>query len=284
MLTPMLLLTLSLAAAAVGGNGPTHRDPPRSMLGVKLRPAVRDLLREVEKLFGREVTAEFLSRTSEDDDHGHAVISEDGAPTIQVSDKARQGGAQMVESIIAHELLHLRLRAGGYPTVLLTGPTDLMTEFGPHMKEVSNRLRNGLEHWSFAPEMRRMGFSEVSVLKTGKARVGEAAREGRGDDILLALHLYRAVLEYDDPPLLADLRRNYSEGRRYGAIKKADALAQIVTAGRPRTPEEFRETLLRLHATAYSPLFVFSRLPDVTETAGKVRLSRLHLQVSRRVN
>lgn len=210
----------------------------RTFLGVKLRPRVRALLAEVEKLYGKKVQAEFanISESSEGDDTaGRAIISDDGTPLVKIDNHISHGDGARIESIIAHELLHLRLRATGYPTLFFHGETGLMTSFGPYLLAAGNTLRNGIEHWMFAPEMRAMGFDPGEEVKHGLEKFREAGRTGNGDDVLLALYYYRAILEYGDPKLLARLRQGYVEGNRLGIIKLSELLAQIVINGKPHT-------------------------------------------------
>jgi hypothetical protein len=288
---PMILLLLTAALSSPAGTAtlpdsiPTVAPLDGTLLGVRLRPGVAKLLREIETLFGRPVTAEVANLDDEEGgDSGRAIVSDNGTPTIRVDVRGHEGDQPFIEEVLAHELLHLRLRAKGYPTVMMTGDKQFMAEYGLHLQTVSNGLRNGLEHWLFAGEMQRMGFSEVSVIKTGRSKFGAAAREGRGDDLLLAIYLYRAILEYNDPSLLAELMRDYLAGHRPGLIKKSETLASVVTTRRPHTPEEVAGTLIQLHESMYNPAFSFIRLPDDVKPAGLVRLSRLHLRVGRRVD
>ena len=256
----------------------------RVMLGVRLRPKVTALLTEVEKLYGKQVQAQFanISRSPEGGDTaGRAIVSDDGTPNIKIDNHVDRNDVELVESIIAHELLHLKLRAKGYPVLFFHGETDLMTQVGPYLSEAGNTLRNGIEHWMFYQEMQAMGFSSASTIKSGMEKFRQAARAGRGDDVLLALYYYRAVLEYDDPSLLAQLRRGYIEGNRIGVVKLGESLAQIVLSRKPRTQDDVTATLLQCLNALFQKLITFTVLPLTEKTSGSVVLRRVNLQVTR---
>lgn len=269
----------SFREVQIGNSGDTEG----ILLGVKLRPKVLALLKEIEKLYGKPVEAEFanISVTPEGDDRaGRAIITDEGVPTIKVDKHIDPKDAQRVERILAHELLHLRLRAKGYPVLHFHGETGLMTEIGPYLLETGNSLRNGIEHWLFAPDLRAMGFDPGDEIKRGMEKFSQAAKAGKGDDVLLALYYYRAILEYDDPALLAKLKQGYIEGNRLGVIKTGERLAQVVLNDKPKTPDAVGKTLLSCLDTLFQKQIVFTVLQSSEKVSGAVKLPRINLRVT----
>jgi hypothetical protein len=290
-LAALTLLNLFLPptqAYAEVGSGKTTATESGSrdgrLLGIRLRPKVLILLQEVEKLYGRVVEAEFadISESSEGGDTaGKAIITDDGRPTIKVDKHVNPKDTNRVEAIIAHELLHLRLRAMRYPVLYFHGETGLMESVGPYLLAAGNGLRNGIEHWMFIPAMKAMGFASVSEIRIGAEKFGSAAKTGRGDDVLLALYYYRATIEYENPVQLSELRREYVEGGRSGVVKLGERLAQIVYENNPRTPDEVAKTLLSCLDALFQKQIVFTLLPSTEKTSGSVVLKRINLQVTK---
>lgn len=259
-------------------------DTRRVLLGLKLRPKVRALVKEIEKLYGKSIEVEFtnISETPEGDDRaGKAVITDVGVPTIKVDQHVNPKDTVRIERIIAHELLHLRLRAKGYPVLFFHGETSLMTAVRPYLLEAGNGLRNGIEHWLFASDLRAMGFDPADEIKRGMEKFSRAAKMGEGDDVLLALYYYRSILEYDDPALLAKLKQGYVEGNRLGAIKLGERLSQVVLDSQPKTTYAIGKTLLSCLDTLFQKQIIFTVLQPTKKVSGAVTLQRINLRVTR---
>jgi predicted metal-dependent hydrolase len=87
-------------------------------LGIKLRAEVQALADEIENKTKRKISAHFVEYAGEERFMlGSSFIHSDGVPYLAVSiDLTDQ--PKKAEAVIAHELLHLRLRANGYPVFL----------------------------------------------------------------------------------------------------------------------------------------------------------------------
>ena len=220
--------------------GPAHAAAPEApvLLGVPLNAEVASLVGEIRERLGKEVNAEFAELDAEQDggDYtlGVSYLTEAGVPVIRVDESFRARGEKERLAVLAHELLHLRLRARGYPLFLFA--PDVRTLKGP-AREVEqsnvNDLVSLIEHRIFAAEMRRAGFDKLVDLTNGL----EAARSRRGveDSQAETLNYARAVLEWGDPGRLDELTnvhrangwgRSLADGRRLGEIIRASEVGE----------------------------------------------------------
>jgi hypothetical protein len=270
----LLLIALQLntqtGAITRRGNPPTGRE--RILLGIKLRPQLVDLLLEVEGLFGnKQVQARFarVRESSEFVDRvGTTEITKDGTPIIKVDDSIAPKDEHRIERIVAHELLHLRFRGRRFPLFSFNGPARLMNRFNFYLTTARHAIRNGIEHWMFAADMRRMGFDASAELKRGFDILKQQAKPGYGDDILLTLNYFRALLEYDDPKLLAELRLFYLDHQWGRMIESGEKLAALVRVAKPQTPDEVKLTFLQCLNALLGKSLSFNLLEPVNETYG----------------
>jgi hypothetical protein len=247
-------------------DSPTKRE--RILLGIKLRPQLVDLLVEVEGLFGHKQVQARFERVRESrefvDRVGTTEITKDGTPIIKVDDSIDPKDELRMERIVAHELLHLRLRGRKYPLFSFNGSSKLMNKFNFYLTTARHAIRNGIEHWMFAADMRRMGFEPSAELKRGF----DLLRPGYGDDILLALNYFRALLEYDDPRLLAELRSFYLAHQWQKMIEAGEKVAALVLTAKPQTPDDVKTTFLQCLNALLGKSLRFSLLEPVNETYG----------------
>jgi hypothetical protein len=270
----LLLIALQLnaqtRAITLRGNPRTGRE--RILLGVKLRPQLVDLLIEVEGLFGNKQVQARFERVRESrefvDRVGTTEITKDGTPIIKVDDSIDSKDKLRIERIVAHELLHLRLRGKRFPLFTFNGAAPLMNQFNFYLATARHAIRNGIEHWMFAADMRRMGFDASAELKRGFDILKQQAKPGYGDDILLTLNYFRALLEYDDPKLLAELRLFYLDHQWERMIESGEKLAALVLATKPQTPDDVKATFLQCLNALLSKSLRFSLLEPVNETYG----------------
>lgn len=241
-------------------------------MGIKLRPQVVDLLIEVEGLFGNKQVQARFERVRESrevvDRVGTTEITKDGTPIIKVDDSIDPKDELRIERIVAHELLHLRFRGKRFPLFTFNGPSRLVNKFNFYLATARHAIRNGIEHWMFAPDMRRMGFDPSAELKRGFDILKQQAKPGYGDDILLALNYFRALLEYDDPKLLSELRSFYLEHQWGKMIESGEKLAALVLAAKPQTPDDVKATFLQCLNVILGKSLRFSLLEPVNETYG----------------
>lgn len=236
-------------------------DTPRQasrLLGVRLSTEVTSWLEEVEKKLGKEVYAEFAELDPEDagGDYtlGTSYLTRAGVGVVRVDDSFRGRGEKLTEAVIGHELLHLRLRARGYPLFLfapevktLKGPAEDVEQ--PNV----NDLVSMIEHRVFAPEMRRTGFDRLIDL----TNYLESARRQRGspDGQAEILNYARAALEWENPALLAELTKIYQANRWTRSLAGGRRLAETIRASNVQTPTEVIALFLRCLPILYGAEF-----------------------------
>jgi hypothetical protein len=230
----------------------------RTLLGVRLGAEASAWLEEVEGKLGREVYAEFAELDPEDagGDYtlGTSYLTRAGVAVLRVDESFRARGARQTEAVIAHELLHLRLRARGYPLFLFS-PT-VQTRKGPAQdveQEHVNDLVSLIEHRVFAAEMRRTGFDKLIDLTNGL----EAARRARSkaDGQAELLNYARAELEWDDAKLVGQLAAVYRANGWTRSLEGGRRLASIIRAPDIRTPAEVAPVFLRCMTVLYGASF-----------------------------
>lgn len=218
------------------------------LLGIRLSTEVSSWLEEVERKLGKEVYAEFAELDPADagDDYtlGTSYLTGAGVGVVRVDASFRGRSERLTEAVIGHELLHLRLRARGYPLFLfapevktLKGPAEDVEQ--PNV----NDLVSMIEHRIFAPEMRRTGFDKLIDL----TNYLQSARRQRGspDGQAEILNYARAALEWDNPTLLDELTKIYQTNRWTRSLAGGRRLAETIRASNVRTPAEVNALFLR---------------------------------------
>ncbi|HEX6185146.1 MAG TPA: hypothetical protein VFZ44_14765 [Pyrinomonadaceae bacterium] len=236
-------------------------DTPRQeqrLLGVRLGAEVASWLDEVERKLGREVYAEFAeldeATAAADYTLGVSYLTGAGVGVVRVDESFRARGAKPTEAVIGHELLHLRLRARGYPLFLFS--PEVMTMRGPAVdveQSNVNDLVSLIEHRIFADEMRRTGFDRLVDLTNGLT----AARGRRGleDSQAETLNYARAALEWNDPRLLDELTRIHRANGWTRSLTDGRRLADIIRASNVTTPAGVAPVFLRCMAVLYRAEF-----------------------------
>jgi hypothetical protein len=182
----------------------------RTLLGITLGREVSSWLDEVEHRLGEDVYAEFAELDPEDaaGDYtlGASYITRKGVAVLRVDESFRSKDEKATRAVIAHELLHLRLRVRGYPQFLFSPTVKTRKGLAQDVEQSNvNDLVSLIEHKIFSGEMRRAGFDSLIDLTNGL----EAARGmGRSEDGQAEMLNYaRASLEWNDPKLLEEFRK-----------------------------------------------------------------------------
>ena len=230
----------------------------RTLLGVRLGAEASLWLEEVEGKLGREVYAEFAELDPEDagGDYtlGASYLTRAGVAVVRVDESFRARGARQTEAVIAHELLHLRLRARGYPLFLFS-PT-VQTRRGPAQdveQEHVNDLVSLIEHRVFAAEMRRTGFDKLIDLTNGLAAARRAGRSADGQAELL--NYARALLEWQDDKLVNEFAAVYRANGWTRSLEGGRRLADIIRASNIHAPAEVAPVFLRCVTVLYGASF-----------------------------
>jgi hypothetical protein len=276
------MASLCLCAPPAAGVQRVVGDTPRQegrLLGIRLGAEVSSWLEEVERKLGKEVYAEFAELDPADAGGdftlGTSYLTRAGVGVVRVDESFRGRGERLTEAVIGHELLHLRLRARGYPLFLfapevktLKGPAEDVEQ--PNV----NDLVSMIEHRVFAPEMRRTGFDRLIDLTNylDSARRQRGSEDGQAE----VLNYARAALEWDNPALLAELAKIYQANRWTRSLAEGRRLAETIRASDVQTPAEVTALLLRCLPVLYGAEFRVE--PDT-----KFPLARIYPQMLIRV-
>lgn len=271
-------LSVALCVSSVSGLQRVVGDTPRQegrLLGVRLGAEVSSWLDEVERKLGREVYAEFAELDPPDAGGdftlGTSYLTRAGVGVVRVDESFRGRGERLTEAVIGHELLHLRLRARGYPLFLFA--PEVQTLHGP-AEEVEqqnvNDLVSMIEHRVFAPEMRRTGFDRLIDL----TNYLDSARRLRGspDGQAEVLNYARAALEWDDPRRLDELAKIYRANGWTRSLAGGRRLAETISTSDVGTPAAVTALLLRCLPVLYGAEFRVE--PDA-----RFPLARIHPQM-----
>jgi hypothetical protein len=275
-----LLASLCLCAPHAPGRqrvvvAPEPRRASRTLLGVALSQEVAGWLDEVERGLGQEVYAEFaeLDEASAEDDYtlGESYLTRAGVAVVRVDESFRGRGAAATEAVIGHELLHLRLRARGYPLFLFS--PEVMTRRGPAQdveQSNVNDLVSLIEHRAFAAEMRRAGFEGLIDLTNGLAAA--RARRGAEDGQAETLNYARAELEWGDPRLVGELARVHRANGWTRSLADGRRVADIIRGSNLAAPGDVAPVFLRCMSVLYGAEFRVE--PD-----RRFALARIHPQM-----
>ncbi len=190
----------------------------------------------IEALYGRQITIEQV-RADNPDYCGETSVTGDGTPVIRVNAKIT---AQ--EPVIAHELLHLKLRKEGYPRYVVYIPPDIIVdpEVLTEIRRMTNNVRDLLEHYVFLfPEMERMGLNPYENMRAIYRRNIESGYVNTFRNPANRVYNYmKIVLESNDSRMAADLERCYEANNWHAALKKGRQLVQAVRNATPGRPED----------------------------------------------
>lgn len=254
------LILYALLLVACGYRIETAYVQERSLLGIKLRAEMRAWLDDIERVSGKEIYAERAPLGDDDGGDGFVggenYIAERGTAILRVNIALDPRDTKRQESIIAHELLHLRQRVRGYPVFEIDDAASSKNARMYVDARVIGDILEGIEHYMFAPEMRQLGLDTVADMIGGLSR---ARRQGVStDDPLKTLYYFRASLEYKDPAQFEELRRAYRANGWTRSIRRGETLAAIVRRANLRTPADVTPTFLRCIGELYGGAFKFT--------------------------
>jgi hypothetical protein len=223
----------------------------KPFLGLKLRPEVRAIADEIEQKTKRKVYPEFFS-FEEDSILGTSFISDEGTAIVRAAPRLKRE-PQKLEAVIAHELLHMRLRVNNYPVFLFSLTVKTAKGLAQDVEQDNiNDLTSLIEHRIFKAEMDKFGLNQLIDL-AGDAERSAIARGADEDGQSDALNFARAVLEYQKPADIERLRKVYVKNRWQRALKTGREIAALISGSTINSPEGsarvFRLCLAKLYPT-----------------------------------
>jgi hypothetical protein len=202
-------------------------------LGVKLRPEVQSIISEIEGKTKRKIYAEYAEL--EEHTLGVSYIGAGGTPIVRVSFDL-QNQPRKVEAVVAHELLHLRLRANGYPVFLFSPAVKTRGGRAQDVEQSNvNDLASLIEHRIFKVEMEKFDLNEIINL-AGDTERGALQRKGGADGQADALNFARAVLEYPNKADVEKLRKIYAANKWHRSLKIGQEIADTINRARLDSP------------------------------------------------
>ncbi len=211
-------------------------------LGIKLRPEIRAIVKEIEQKSGKKILARFIEQ--QEFVLGSSYISEDGLPVVLV-DYNLEDDPNKLEAVITHELLHLRLRVNGYPTFLFSESVNtsrgraIDTEQG-HINDVLSLI----EHQIFKADMQKFDLYKYINL-AGDTADGARKNKGREDEQADSINYARAILEYPNEKDVEEVRKIYTANKWTRALRDGEAIAGFIKTANIRTPKEVDAVFLK---------------------------------------
>lgn len=237
-----LLVLASLSLPAQSG---------RTLLGIKLRPDLAALADEIEKKTGKKIYAEFTEQ--EEYTIATSFINEEDGRPIVLADPVLEGDAKKLPAVIAHELLHLRLRVNNFPVFIFS--PDVKTARGRAIDVEQgniNDLKDLVEHRVFRAEMEKFGVYDALDI-AGDTAKNAAARKGKPENNADAVNYARAILEYHDAKDVKKVSEIFTANRWTRSLKVGEELASIISGWPVKTPADAESLFLRCLLKLYPP-------------------------------
>ncbi len=253
-------LTIILLLLLLGGN--VFAQSKDLFLGIRLRPEVQAIVSEIEKKTGKKIYAEFT--VQKDFFLGSSYISERGLAIIQI-DAELEDTPQKLEAVIAHELLHLRLRVNNYPVFLFSPTIKTAKGLAQDVEQPNaNDLTSMIEHRIFKSDLEKFGLYKLIDLAGDTAR--EAKRnKGKEDGQVDSINYARAILEYQNPKDVEAVRKAYEENGWTRSLREGKQIADIISQSNLQTPKDVETVFLKCILILYVPpksSFTLKLTPD----------------------
>ncbi len=232
------------ASAQIGENSSsqTVEQTSNEFLGIKMRPEIQAIINEIERKAGVKIRAEFIRQKQFT--LGSSYISEDGVPVVLVDDDLKNEPNKL-EAVIAHELLHLRLRVGGYPTFLFAESVN--TARGRAIdteQDTLDDVTSLIEHQVFKADMEKFGLYQYVNL-AGDTAAAARKNSGREDGQTDAINYARAILEYQRAEDIEEVRKIYAANKWTRSQHDGEFIARIIKTSNIRTPREVDAVFVR---------------------------------------
>lgn len=248
----VLILTLAMcgnvSAQVVGSDSERNSE---DFLGVKLRPEVRVIIKEIERKTGNEIYGEFGEL--EEFMFGASFISEDGVPVVYVDYKLEDSDDKKLEAVIVHELLHLRLTTNDYPAFLFSENVNMTKGRAIDTEQNNiNDVRSLIEHQIFKADMQKFGlykYIDLAGDTAAAARKDKEKEAGQSDSIDYA----RAILEYPNQKDIEEVKKIFTANKWTRSLREGEMIAGMIGASNIKTPAEAEALFLKCITVLYPP-------------------------------
>ncbi|MDQ2746084.1 MAG: hypothetical protein M3T96_02365 [Acidobacteriota bacterium] len=231
------------------------------LLKTKLKPEIWVIVAEIEKKTHGEINSAFAE--PESGELGSSFIGDDGTAYIRVDEQLRD--SPELAAVIAHEIFHLQLRVRGFPVFLFSPTIKTARGLAQDVEQPNvNDLTSAIEHLIFKPEMQKLGLYDQIKLAGATAAQAQANR-GKIESQADALNYTRAILEYNNPEAIEEVRKIYVENNWTRSLRDGKAIADIISRTNSQTPEQVEQTFLSCLTILYAApksSFIFKLTPD----------------------
>ena len=236
----MLVGVCLLMAGVCMSPRPGVRSHSSELCGITLRPAAAKLLNDVQKGLAMPVHCSLRKHLESAEGASATSGISDGQPWIELDESAGR-----TEADVVHELLHLKLKARGFPRdFVVHAPAGVDPEL---VRLAAGQIFSLLEHRLMFPEMRRMGFDPVRRYRK------EVEAYMRGTPLPSSVVLFpelqtigyaHVVLLIGDATLTRRVEKWYvEEGWRQQLVRGRELVSYIQNAN-PATAEGEKNSLL----------------------------------------
>jgi hypothetical protein len=237
---------------------------PRVMFGLTLRPEMARWVNDIEKRFGLRLKTEVGEIRSERGNLAQASFGKDGNIYIDIDISVDLKDHDLVEALLAHELLHLVLRTRGFPHLVLSAKgSNVPINHG--FTEIAQQVSEGIDHWLFKTEIVRLGLGRAfDSNKESEALLDDYRRlglQGAPDSVFFSIRYFRGVLEYS-PKLLKEMTSTYEKNRWLLSIKRGNLIARTVKRANIKTPQQMINTYIRCLNLFFDGNVEFTALSD----------------------
>ncbi len=239
--------------------------PTRELLGLRLRPEIAVIVKEIEAKTRKPIYAYFEEQPQYQ--LGASYVDEDGGMAVVSVDPALEDSPRKLEAVMTHELLHLRLTVNGYPSYIWS--PKVRTAEGRAIDVAQgtiNELRSIIEHRVFRDDMIKLDLYRYIDL-AGDTLSEAKKRRGKQDGQVEIINFVRAILEYTNPKDIAAVKQVYTTNGWHRSIKDGTEIAALIDRTVITTPKEIETLFLNCVAKLYPPpstAFAFNLTADPT--------------------
>lgn len=246
-----MILSASVTAQTIVPDDARRGNRRGEFLGIKLRPEIQAIVKEIESKCGKRILAEFVEQ--ENFMFGSSYISDkEGIPVVLV-DYMLENDAKKLEAVATHELLHLRLRVNNYPTFLFSPTVQTARGRAVDVEQSNiNDLLSLIEHRVFKSEMERFNLNKLLDLAGDTARDARL-RRGEADGQSDSINYARAILEYPNEKDVEEVARIYRENRWTRALQSGKLIADFISQSNLQTPQAVEAVFLKCIVELYRP-------------------------------
>jgi len=221
----------------------------REILGLKLRPEILAIVKEIETKTRKSISARFDDQP--EFQIGASYIDEESGRAIITLDTRLEDDPKKLEAVLTHELLHLRLTVNGYPSFIWSPTVRTAKGMAIDVEQSNiNDLRSIIEHRVFRVDMIKFDlyrYIDLAGVTLADARQRKGDEAGQAD----VINMVRAILEYADQNDIAAVRKSFNTNGWQSTVKEADDIAAIIDRTPIITPKDQETVFLRCIAKLY---------------------------------